>query len=492
MVQHVADWILALHGWPALAVIFVLPALESSAFLGFVFPGEVAVLLGGVLAFNHRVPLGAAMAAAILGAAVGDTIGYAVGKRFGRRLLYGTVGRLVRPDHLRRAERYLATKGGRAVFFGRFTAALRVLVPGLAGMAGMEYRTFALFNVAGATVWGTGFTLLGYAAGDSWRHVEHEVRRAGLLMGVLAALLLAIAFAARWVARHRDRVEAWARSQLERPSFVFVRRRYERQLGFLARRVRPQGVFGLALTVELATLVALAWGMAVVVQDVLADAEHRRLDRPVLDLVVRHRTGWLDTADKIVTAAGSKTILIPLVLIVSAVYVVRRRDRGRWEAPVLLASALAGAWLASESLKALVHKPRPPAVFHLTHVSGYGFPSGHATQAAAVYGILGIVLARSLGRWPQRVMAVAATFVVTLLVGLSRVYLGVHWLTDVLGGWALGWAWALVLLAAGQVILRRPDLASEPEPEEAGPRTARRGSRPPRRPAPAGGRRASA
>jgi undecaprenyl-diphosphatase len=480
MVQHITDWILALHGWPALAVVFMFPALESSAFLGFVFPGEVAVLLGGVLAFNHRVPLAAAAAAAVLGAAVGDTVGYAVGKRFGRRLLYGTVGRLVRSDHLERAERYLATRGGRAVFFGRFTAALRVLVPGLAGMAGMEYRTFALFNVAGAAVWGTAFTLIGYAAGDSWRRVEHQLRRAGLLLAVLAVLLLAIGLAARWAARHRD--------QLERPSLRFVRSRYERQLAFLARRLRPQGVFGLTLTVELAGLVALGWGLAAVVQDVLAGEELRRLDRPVLDLVVRHRTAWLNHANQVITAAGSKAVLIPVVLVVGAVFMVRRAGRRRWEAPTLLALALAGAWLASQSLKALVHKARPPATFHLTHVTGYGFPSGHATQAAAVYGILGIVLARSLPRWPQKVVAVAAMSVVTLLVGLSRVYLGVHWLTDVLGGWALGWAWALVLLAAGQVIRRPPGVSSPPDaPDEVRP-----GSRLRRRPAPAGERRASA
>jgi len=181
-VSHLAEGILHLHGWVALAVIFALPALESSVFLGFVFPGELAVLLGGVLAFQHRVSLSAAIAAAVAGAIIGDTVGYEVGKHFGRRLLHGTIGRIVKHEHLDRAEHYLAEKGGKAVFLGRFTAALRVMIPGMAGMAGLRYRTFAAYNVAGGTIWATGFVLLGYAGGSSYRRVESIAKRASLLL----------------------------------------------------------------------------------------------------------------------------------------------------------------------------------------------------------------------------------------------------------------------------------------------------------------------
>src|SRR5207244_1823004 len=76
VIASVSDWILGLHGWVALGIVFLLPALESSAFLGFLFPGEIAVLLGGVLTFEGRISLGAAIAAAVLGAFVGDTTGY--------------------------------------------------------------------------------------------------------------------------------------------------------------------------------------------------------------------------------------------------------------------------------------------------------------------------------------------------------------------------------------------------------------------------------
>src|SRR2546427_8387062 len=187
MLAGITDWILSLGGWFALAIVFLLPALEASAFLGFVFPGEIAVILGGVVASQGRVPLWAAIAAAISGAIIGDSIGYVIGRRWGDHLLRGTIGRLpiIRKDldtHLDSARAYVRRRKGRAVFFGRFTAALRVLVPGLAGMSGVHYPSFLAYNVAGGVLWGTGFAVLGYVAGASYQRVAKIAGRVGLIL----------------------------------------------------------------------------------------------------------------------------------------------------------------------------------------------------------------------------------------------------------------------------------------------------------------------
>jgi len=166
MLANIFDRILSLHGWVALAIVFAVPALEASAFVGFVFPGEIAVLLGGVLAFQHRIGLTSAIVAAVSGAIVGDSVGYLIGKRWGHHILRGTIGHLPLVKHhldknLDRARDYLKRRGGRAVLIGRFTAALRVLVPGLAGMSEFPYHTFFFFNARGGLIWGTGFVLIG-------------------------------------------------------------------------------------------------------------------------------------------------------------------------------------------------------------------------------------------------------------------------------------------------------------------------------------------
>jgi membrane protein DedA with SNARE-associated domain len=131
--------LLSSSGWAALALLFALPALEAPAFLGLVLPGELALLLGGVLAHQDRIPLGAALAVGVAGALAGDSAGYWIGRRWGPRLLTSRLGRRVGPARLHMAEDLLLRGGGWALVVGRCTAGARVLLPGLAGMLGLRY-----------------------------------------------------------------------------------------------------------------------------------------------------------------------------------------------------------------------------------------------------------------------------------------------------------------------------------------------------------------
>jgi membrane protein DedA with SNARE-associated domain len=198
VVQH----LLTMPAWLAVLVVFVLPALEASAFVGFLFPGETAVVLGGVLASRGHLSLAAVLAAAVLGAIIGDAVGYGVGRRWGRRILDRTMGRIVKPEHLDKAQGALARRGGWTVLVGRFTVALRVLVPGLAGMGGMPFRRFAVFNVTGGLLWATSMATAGYLAGNSWAAVAHRLSTAGL---ALTAVAVVAAVAVLWWRRRSAR-----------------------------------------------------------------------------------------------------------------------------------------------------------------------------------------------------------------------------------------------------------------------------------------------
>ena len=188
-------------------VLLALPALESSVFLGFVIPGETAVVIGGVTAYNGRNELWAVIAVAIAGAVIGDSIGYAVGKRWGDSLLGRIPHRLIKPAHVSQSKDMIARLGGRAVFAGRFAAALRALVPGLCGVSDMRYRTFALWNVLGGAFWATGFVLLGYFAGAGWHQVEHYASVASwIFVGVIVVAIGALLYL-----KHRAEKRASAR-----------------------------------------------------------------------------------------------------------------------------------------------------------------------------------------------------------------------------------------------------------------------------------------
>ncbi len=442
MIDSIARHILGLPGWAALAIVFAVPLLESSAFVGFVFPGEIAVLLGGVLAFQHRVALPAVLAAAITGAVLGDTIGYWVGHRYGRRLLSGRVGRLVRQEHRERAERYLAQRGGRAVFLGRFTAALRVMIPGLAGMARVPYRTFLVYNVAGGAAWATGMVLLGYLAGASWQKAAHWASRVGLALLALIMVGLALRLAARATSRRADRLHIVGDRFAATAPAAWARRCFPNQVAWLRRRTDPAAPAGLPLTVTFAAAALLAWLFGGLTQDVIAGEGAARFDTRVHAFVVAHRTGWLTAVMRNVTWLGSGWVLIP-VLVATTLILLRRRTRR--DVGWVWASYL-GAVALYALAKPLAHRPRPPVADLIGAASGLSYPSGHATQAVATWGMLALIASAGRSARVRAVLVVAAVLVVGL-VGASRLYLGAHWLTDVLAGYALGAAW-LALLAA--------------------------------------------
>jgi len=137
------------------------------------------------------------------------------------------------------------------------------------------------------------------------------------------------------------------------------------------------------------------------------------------------------------SALGSASVLIFLVLAAAGFLVARREGRS---AGRLLAVA-GGGQIMSSLLKAGFARARPPEILHEAHVRGWSFPSGHSMMAAIVYLALAAMLSRSQERWTLKAYLLAAAGFAILSVGFSRVYLGVHWPTDVLGGWVAGLAW---------------------------------------------------
>ena len=457
LIEH----ILSLSGWVALLIVFAVPALEASVFLGFVFPGETALILGGVLASYGRVSLWAVFAVGIAGAIIGDSVGYLVGREYGDRMLRATrFHRVLKPHRIDRAREYLAKRGGRAVFFGRFTAALRVLVPGLAGMARMSYRVFLPFNVAGGAVWGAAMIVLGFVAGASWKHVARYATGVGIalfLVVVLALILGHLLRAARdpqsWTGRQTTRVAG------SRP-VTWLWRRFPRQLAWLAARFQAGSPTGFALTVAVLTLAACAWSLGSLTFSVTHHINSARYDPQVLAFFAGHRAPWLTGLARALTWLGSGVVLWPVVII-AALGLWRWRRRRLTAALPALALAGAAAW--TSLIKVLVGRPRPPVSDWLATAHGWAFPSQHAAQALATWGMLAFTLmvGRSL---TTRTLLLAGAGLIALVVGLTRLYLGVHWMTDVLGGWALAGVWDCLLiipyLLTQRVATARPDRAA--------------------------------
>lgn len=175
--------------WVFYLCVFALPFLEASVFLGFVIPGETALVLGGVLASQGKTVLTLVVVLAILGAVTGDAVGYAVGRRYGASLQRSRLGRRIGDQRWQATQAFLHRRGGPAVFLGRWTALLRAMVPGAAGMAHMPYRTFFLWNAVGGTAWALACVVGGYVVGDV---IGRVVSSAGLVIAALVVLLVVV------------------------------------------------------------------------------------------------------------------------------------------------------------------------------------------------------------------------------------------------------------------------------------------------------------
>lgn len=217
--SHLVDLLMtALMGLPpalVLLVAFLLPAAEASLFVGLVVPGETAVIAAGVLAHAGVVPLWAVMVCAAAGAITGDQIGFHVGRRYGPTLLDRMPHWLRHGDQYERVLSLVRRRGAMAVVLGRWTASLRALVPGVAGMSGVSSRTFGWANAAGGVFWAVAVALLGYLAGAGYRQVEQQLN---LGAGVVLAGVVVVALTVWLIRRRRHGRDSSTRTHARTPS----------------------------------------------------------------------------------------------------------------------------------------------------------------------------------------------------------------------------------------------------------------------------------
>lgn len=243
----------------------------------------------------------------------------------------------------------------------------------------------------------------------------------------------------------------------------------------LAQRLRRHALRGALVPVLL--LFGLGWGFVELADEVIEGGTHA-FDTRLL-LMMRNPAdtedplgpAWVEELGRDFTALGGVGVLTLLTAAVAGLLWLQ----GRWRSMWLVLGAVGGGILLSTAIKRGFDRPRPELVPYDSAVYTASFPSGHSMMAAVTYLTLAVMLARVQRRRALKVYLVVAAALLTVLVGVSRVYVGVHWPTDVLAGWTAGAAWALICALLAEWLQRRH--AIEPEEDEDAPPTA---DRPPR------------
>jgi membrane protein DedA with SNARE-associated domain/membrane-associated phospholipid phosphatase len=428
-----------LGSWTYLLV-GALAFFETGAFVGLVAPGETALLLGGLVAGQGQIDVLTMIAIVWAAAVAGDLTSFYLGRRLGRAFMVKHGARVqITEERLEQVERFFDRHGGKAILIGRFVGLVRAIAPFLAGSSGMPLRRFVPYDVIGAGLWGSSFVLLGYVFWQSFSQLVDYAKKGALALGAVIVLVVAIVWVVRWLrdTENRARMRAWLERQAERPALrplarVLrpVLRTTRRPARFVWDRVTP-GDLGLQLTTLLAVAsvgaFVFVWDLVRIEQDnglLAGDAASLRLaDRLHMDAAV--------SVAKVVTALGSLPVAIALVALAGATLAWRHKVRDG----LTLAVGLALTYAAVHITKDAVDRPRPARA--LVDVDGAAYPSGHAAYAVTWVAVA-VALSRALPNLASRFAFVTVATAIAAAVGLSRIYLRAHYVSDVVGGWGLG------------------------------------------------------
>ncbi len=408
-------------------------------------PGEFTVILGGAVAGQGDISLPIILTITWVAAFLGDTVSFIFGSRLGRGFLVRHGERVrITEARLRQVEDYFKRHGGKTILIGRFIGLVRALAPFIAGTSRMRYRDFAPYSILGTGLWAATFTLLGYFASQRLDEVAGIVSQGLIAFGFFVGFVVALIALRRFLgkAENRERiVAAMGRRRMLRPVLATARR-LKPQAVFLWRRLTPGTGVGLELT-SLLAVAAVGLYVLIVYWSVIAETPGpTALDRTYLDLVNEIRTDWLDDLARTVTDFGSAAVVYPIAGAAAIGLAAARR----WmELFVLLAGVIVIAILPGE-IKDWTDRPRPLAP--LDDASrNTSFPSGHAAQSTIYVWLAATVALRLVPGFTRRSLLIVAGIVIAAAIGLTRVYLRVHWMSDVLAGWGLGVA-AFSLAAA--------------------------------------------
>jgi membrane protein DedA with SNARE-associated domain/membrane-associated phospholipid phosphatase len=434
---------------PALAygAIFLISLSESLALVGLIVPGTVIMFGVGAIVATGSLGLKPVLLLAAAGAVAGDGISYWLGHHYqGELKRIWPFSRY--PGMLKNGETFFQRHGGKSVLFGRFVGPVRPVIPVVAGMLGMGPLHFSVVNVVSAMGWALVYILPGVFFGTSLAVAGAVSTR----LAVLIFLILATSWVSVWLGRklvllvgHRGPIwltalKEWASADTPVHGVVLP---VKRLISYLFLRQQGEELF---LGFLVLALFAAGWGFLGVLQDVLAKDPLVLADQAVYHFFQSLRTPWADHFLVAATELGDSFVNICISGSVLLVLLLRRRYRtaGYWVLTIL------GGLVGVQLLKWLVHLPRPVAIYHGT--SAYGFPSGHTTMSVILYGFLAILIARGLSstlRWGLFV----SVFLISFIIAISRLYLGAHWLSDVLGGFLIGTSWTALL---GIAYLKRP------------------------------------
>ncbi|MCE9665123.1 bifunctional DedA family/phosphatase PAP2 family protein [Halomonas sp. M5N1S17] len=432
---------------PGMLLFFIglIALLESLALVGLLLPGVILITAAASLAGHQDMAISTILLAAFAGAVIGDGLSFILG--------YTQRERVTRlwpfsrhPEWLARGARFFQRYGSLSVFFGRFVGPVRPVIPLIAGMLHMSPRAFIWANLASAALWAPAYVLPGYLLGQTWQQLLGLPPGLGGLLIALTLLVVMLAITFSWLRQQFSRS-----GRLYRLLASGARRHPVMRRLWLTHSWRGRNEIPLASWL---LLIFSLGGLSGLTIAVIRQRGPFELDLKVNALFESLVVPALPAAGQLLARIGDRYGILALV-IPWGLWLLARRHLA---ALIHIAAGLGAIALLNTLGKAIIGRPRPDTPDYLT--GSLAYPSAHASSAVVLYGLAAAFLAQGLPH-QRRFWTYWVAIALTLPMALSRLVIGVHWLSDLIGGALLGLVVCALVRLSWQ---RRPRPALTPCP----------------------------
>ncbi|VAW78677.1 DedA protein [hydrothermal vent metagenome] len=425
------EWMQAHPNWAGF-IVLVVSALESLLVVGLFVPGTVVMFGIGALIAAGGMPLYPTLVWAAVGAVLGDGASYLLGRHYNQQLRVMWPFRKY-PLMITRGVDFFHRHGGKSVVLARFVGPVRPLLPAIAGMLNMSPTRFFAVNTLSAILWAPAYILPGMLFGASLGLAAEIAGRLALLLVILLALLWFSWWLVRRIARSFQPHAASIQMRVLNWS-----RKHPCMEPMAAALLDPAHPEARGMSVLTGLLLIASWALFVIPRHITGDSLLSNLDLYLFNALQSLRGPLGDRMMIMITELGDSEVLYGFTALLGLWLVWRRDWRMALHWVVTVAAVASLTW----TLKLYTAVPRPPLLD--TSTLSFAFPSMHASLSVAVFGFLAVAIARELrSNWHWVPYSIAVFLVVA--ISFSRVYLGVHWLSDILAGWSLGLIWVATM-----------------------------------------------
>jgi len=430
IIQHIKPLINWVHLHPGFAglITFLISFAESLAIFGLIVPGSVVMSAIGTLVGAGIIPIYGTMAWAALGAVLGDIVSYKVGHHYKDNIK--RIWPFKRyPQIIFSAEQFFKRHGGKSVFLGRFVGPMRPIVPLVAGMMRMKKSRFYIFCTIAGILWAPAYMLPGMLIGAASQQLAPETATRFL---VTVLIFLTIIWLTGWlfkwiIAKIIRKIDDWMDKFW---SFLKTHKHWHWLCRILRDPLHPEGHGQLTMAFTIILLLLLLFLLVV---DVKYHGILSALNQPIHQFCRNIHSALMMKFMIFISFIGYKYVLSFMSLVTVIWMCFKRYFRAtiHW---IFVSVFSIGSVVI---FKALYHSPRPEGMMYVAPDAN-SFPSGHTTFSVAYYGFLAFLIARNFSLPSQRKYIYSFFAILCVLISTSRVYLGVHWLTDVIAGALIG------------------------------------------------------